>query len=150
MKCFENDKKICLLVNNIESYVKMNIICDCKEEEECTVSISIEYDGQVYFGRGYEYLGIDAFVDLQKQLPQDVFIKCCLSCKHGNQCPVGNSSNELFCTNDVEIKQPEDLWLYTEDELERQKRLCSYAKVCNDWQKQSEEYFTYNDFYYFK
>ena len=35
-----------------------------------------------------------------------------------------------------------------EDEIE--KRMCSYANVCVDWEEQSDEYYTYNDFYYQK
>lgn len=148
MKYFENDRKIYLLANNKEHQVDMKVTYDCKENEGESVIISVVYEGQIYSGYGHEYLGLEAFADLQKQLPQGVIMKCCLSCKHGNQCPVGNSPNELFCTRDVEIKQIKDLWLYTEDETERQKRLRSYASACAEWQEQSEEYYTYNDFYY--
>ena len=124
----------------------MNVIYECNGNTEEKVVVSIEYEGQIFSGYGYEYLGIDAFVDLQKQLPEGVIIKSCLSCRYGNQCSVGNEPNELFCTKDVEIKQAEDLWLYTEDESERKKRSRSYSYVCEDWKEQAEDYFTYNDF----
>ena len=146
MNYFENDKKLYLLIHDNDFQADMKIIYECKEEADERVIVSIEYDGKTYSGHGYEYLGIEAFADLQKQLPEGVRIKSCLSCRYGNQCPVGNAPNELFCTKDVEIKWPEDLWVYTEDEAERKKRLCTYSYVCKEWQEQSKEYFTYNDF----
>lgn len=122
-----------------------------KLEEVSNINISIKYDGKEFYGYGKDYYWIDAFADLQKQLPDGVTIKCCLTCRYGNMCPVGNKRGELFCTKDVTINQKSDLFFYTEDETERTKRSKHYTNICKDYQPQSDDYYTYNDFpYYFK
>lgn len=150
MNCFNNNKILCLLADNKEYQVDMKVTYECKAGEKETVVISVVYEGKSYHGYGHEHLGIEAFADLQRKLPQGVEIKCCLSCKHGNQCPVGDFPNELFCTKDVDIKQVGDLWFYTEDNIERQTRKCSYANVCDEWKEQELGCFVYNDFYHLK
>ena len=67
-------------------------------------------------GYGKDYLWADAFADLQKNLPNNVKMRCCMTCRHGNMCPVGNKPGELFCTKDVSITQKSDLFFYTENE----------------------------------
>lgn len=135
--------------------IDMHIICHNEDvyykrvlEKAPTVNVGIRYNGQELCGRGKDYLWVDAFADLQKQLPQDVTIKCCLTCRHGNMCPVGNKPDELFCTKDVLIKQKSDLFFYTEDDTERAKRSCGYTCLCGEYQPQSENYYTYNDYIY--
>ena len=114
--------------------------------EEQHIWVSIEYDGKVLMGEGKNYLWIDAFADLQKKLPDNVKIKCCLTCRHGNMCPVGNTPGEIFCTKDVIITQKSDLFFYTEDEIERSKRTRNCTDVCEKYQEQSKEHYTYNDY----
>ncbi|MBQ7827498.1 MAG: hypothetical protein IJ386_04455, partial [Clostridia bacterium] len=113
------------------------------------VSAGVKCNGKEYWGRGEDYLWIDAFADLQKQLPDGIMLKCCLSCRHGNMCPVGNVPDELFCTKDLLIEKKSDLYFCTEDEAERKKRSRRYTSVCEDYQSQSEDYFTYNDYPFF-
>ncbi len=118
---------------------------------ELNISLGIHYEGEDYFGVGKDYLWVDAFADLQKKLPEGVLLKCCMTCRYGNMCPVGNSPDEIFCTNDVEIKEKSDLFFYTEDAEERLKRVRSYTDICDKYQQQSSEHYTYNDYlYYFK
>lgn len=118
-----------------------------EENEYATiVDVSINYNGEQFCGHGSDYFLIDAFADLQNQLPKDVLIKCCLTCRHGNMCPVGNRLGELFCTNDVIITQKSDLYYYTEHTLECEKRSRQYTDVCEKYQPQTDEYFTYNDY----
>ena len=117
--------------------------------EPPTVSIGCKYDGKEYWGYGKDHLWIDAFADLQRKLPEGVLLKCCLTCRHGNLCPVGNDVNEVFCTKDVLIAQKSDLYFYTEDNAERAKRSKQYCDLCGDYQMQSEDYYTYNDYLYF-
>jgi hypothetical protein len=105
-----------------------------------------QYNSKEYCGYGDDYLWIDAFADLQRKLPEGVFLKCCLTCRHGNLCPVGNDVNEVFCTKDVLITQKSDLFFYTEDEVERAKRSKQYCGLCEDYQPQSEDFYTYNDY----
>ncbi len=136
--------------------VKLTIVCHevpvyfkGKLEQPPTVSVGCKYDGKEYWGYGKDYLWIDAFADLQKQLPEGVLLKCCLTCRHGNLCPVGNDKNEVFCTKNVLITQKSDLFFYTEDRKEREKRSKGYCCVCDGYQPQSQDFYTYNDYLYF-
>lgn len=118
-------------------------------EQPQTVNVGCTFEGKEYWGHGKDYLWIDAFADLQRQLPESVFLKCCLTCKHGNLCPVGNNTNEVYCTKDVLITQKSDLYFYTEDTAERAKRSKQYCNLCENYQPQTDEYYTYNDFLYY-
>lgn len=118
-------------------------------EKTPIVSLSITYGDNEIYGNGMDYLWIDAFADLQKHLPKNVKIKCCLTCRHGNLCPVGNCPNEIFCTKDVEILQKSDLYFYTEDEAEIAKRSRNYTFVCEDFKEQNDDFYTYNDYLYY-
>ncbi|MBO5914155.1 MAG: hypothetical protein J6Q72_02305 [Clostridia bacterium] len=116
-----------------------------KVEAPC-VSVGIKYGEKVIWGYGKDYLWVDAFADLQKKLPNNVKIQCCLTCRHGNMCPVGNEPGKLFCTKDAVITQKSDLYFYTEDEKERASRSRDCTDVCENYQEQTNEYFTYNDY----
>lgn len=118
-------------------------------EQPPTVNVGCQYDGKEYWGHGSDYLWIDAFADLQKQLPTGVFLKCCLTCRYGNMCPVGNDINEVFCTKDVSITQKSDLFFYTEDDGEREKRSRAYCCLCEEYQPQTDDFYTYNDYLHF-
>ncbi len=114
-------------------------------------TVGCTYDGKEYWGRGKDHLWTDAFADLQKKLPEGVTIKCCLTCRHGNLCPVGNAPNEVFCTKDVQIlpkSDLSDLYFYTEDEEQRRIRSRQSCASCEDYQPQTDDYYTYNDFLY--
>lgn len=117
-------------------------------EQQSTVNVGCTFDDKDYCGHGSDYLWIDAFADLQRQLPEGVFLKCCLTCKHGNLCPVGNDRNKVFCTKDVLITQKSDLYFYTEDDGEREKRSRQYCGLCEDYQPQTNDFYTYNDYLY--
>ena len=118
-------------------------------EQPPTVNVGCKYDGKEYWGHGSDHLWIDAFADVQRQLPEDVLLKCCLTCRHGNLCPVGNGVNEVFCTKDVLITQKSDLYFYTEDDKEREKRLRQYCGLCEDYQPQTDDFYTYNDYLHY-
>lgn len=127
---------------------KITILCN-EEYIPAAITVYIKYQNKDYLGCGNDSLWVDAFADLQKKLPTDVTLKCCLSCRHGNMCPVGNQPNELFCTKDVHIAQKSDLFFYTEDYAEREKRSKKYTDVCENYQPQSEECYTYTDYLYY-
>lgn len=117
--------------------------------ESPSVSIGLKYGKVEYWGYGKDYLWADAFANLQQKLPRDVRIKCCMTCQHGNMCPVGNNPDELFCTRDVLITTKSDLFFYTEDESERERRSRKSTDICESFAEQSEDYYTYNDYLYF-
>lgn len=130
-----------------EQKTAVHIVCDEESgaDDLSSVSVGIKYGKEEICGYGKDYLWIDAFADLQKKLPENVKIKCCLVCKHGNMCPVGNFPNEIFCTKDVLITQKSDLFFYTEDDGERAERLRRYTDICESFDYQSHDFFTYND-----
>lgn len=112
-----------------------------------SVSAGVEYAGKRYWGDGRDdYLWIDAIALLQKNLPEGVIIKGCITCCHGNLCPVGNGPDEVFCTKDVVIHEKSDLFFYTEDPGERDKRSRRFFHTCEDWKAQSEDFYTYSDY----
>ena len=119
------------------------------QEPPFTVNIGCQYKSKQYWGYGTDELWIDAFADLQRKLPEGVFLKCCVTCAHGNHCPVGNVENEIFCTKDVRITQKSDLYFYTEDEEERAKRIRQNCDLCADYRMQCEDIYTYNNYLYF-
>lgn len=147
MNDYWKNRKLHLISKGGEFTADVDIAYLCGDEEK--VMITMELDNKIYRGCGNDFLGVEAFADLQKQLPEDVVIRCCVSCRHGNLCPVGDEPGELFCTRDVEITQKSDLYFYTEDADQREKRLRTYMDVCGNHQVCSEEYFTYNDYSYY-
>lgn len=146
------------ILNTPNGHEKVQLIVSCHEEavytkgvleQPPTVNIGCKYGGKEYWGHGSDYLWIDAFANLQRQLPEGVLLKCCLTCRHGNLCPVGNYINEVFCTKDVLITQKSDLYFYTEDDGERKKRSREYCSLCEDYQPQTDDFYTYNDYLHF-
>lgn len=117
------------------------------EMEPEAVYARLQFDDEEYIGQGMDYLWMDALADLQRQLPQGTFLKCCLSCRYANQCPTGSLPNELYCTKDASIRKKQDLFPYTQGE-EASRRLRQYGSLCPDYQAQSPDYFTYNDYPY--
>ena len=89
----------------------------------------------------------DSLIELAKSLPVGWSMKSCLSCRHGHFCPVGNADNELFCITEFEPKEIRDLWHVTEDPEERRNRSRTLFHLCDRYMPQSEDYFTYNDYY---
>ncbi len=136
-----------------------DVIISCNDEdvysidgdkpETPSVSVGIKYGEKEIWGYGKDFLLVDAFTALQKKLPDNVKIQCCLTCRHGNMCPVGNKELEIFCTKDVIITQRSDLYFYTEDGHEREKRSHDYTDICEDYQEQTNEYYTYNDYLFY-
>lgn len=126
-----------------DSVARITISCD-----DSGVTVKLEHNGVEYRATGTDYFWIDALAKLQKELPQGIMLKCCLSCRHGNQCPVGNAPNEVFCTCEVPVSKIEDLFFYTEDHAERQKRSHKYTDFCQRFAFQKEDFLTYNDWKY--
>lgn len=100
---------------------------------------------------GDEYIGLSddteyALYDLANRLPEGCTLRCCLSCRHGHFCPVGDEDNELFCVTDFEPRRKSDLYHVTEDEQERAARSRTLFHVCEGWEPQSDETYTYSEY----
>ena len=147
----EMDKTLHLSAPGREIVVAAHIEYQTQEEEltednAASMTVTIEYEGKIITGYGTSYPWMDAFVSLQQQLPDNVSIKGCISCRHGNLCPVGNAPFEVFCTKDVSIREARDLWNDTEAPEEAAKRSREYTQVCEHYEKQAREYYTYTDY----
>ena len=114
-------------------------------------SIGTRFEGKEYWGRGKNDSGIEAFANLQKQLPEGVELKFCLSCRYGNQCPFSNNFDFLYCMKDVIVKDKMDIVSHIEDAVEEARRSRCATDVCSDWERQCDDYYVYSDYpYYFK
>ena len=113
-----------------------------------SVSVGIKYREQEYWGYGKDDLWTDAFADLQKKLPGNVQIQCCLTCRYGNMCPYGNKENELYCTKDVIITSKDDVIELIDKDASFFERAVSSTNYCDDFVYQCDDYYTYNDYLY--
>lgn len=115
-----------------------------REDELQCATVTLRLGGAAYVGHGdsTEY----ALYDLANHLPQGCTLRCCLSCRHGHFCPVGDADNELFCVTDFVPHEKSDLYHVTEDEQERAARSRTLFHVCESWQPQSKEHYSYNSY----
>ena len=114
------------------------------------VEITINYNGAEYCATGKDYLWIDAFANLQRKLPKNFQLACCMTCRHGNMCPYGNKENQLYCTKDVQITSKDDVIKLMDDKGYDSffKREVSSIHCCDDFIYQSNDCYTYNDYLY--
>lgn len=131
---------------NGEQKTTLHIICHDEDvyykgelQKAPVITVGIKYQEKEIWGRADNNLWTYAFADLQKQLPDGVILKCCMTCKHGNMCPAENAPGELFCTKDVKIKEKSDLLFYTENDSERESRIHNYVQNCKDYCPQSPD-----------
>lgn len=130
-----------------KTVVPMQIAYNDDEDAIDPVSeISLVYNDIKYQGNGTNYLWVDTFVDLQRKLPDDVKIACCMTCQHGNMCPYGNATNELYCTKDLLIKNKVDMCNLFDSTDAYSKRKIFSCDYCDDFVYQSDDYYTYNDY----
>ena len=84
---------------------------------------------------------------LQKQLPDNVNIACCQSCRHGNFNPIGDIENQLFCLKDKTICNRNDVVeIFSKQDIDLETRRRKLLDFCNDFQPIAHnEKYTYND-----
>ncbi len=110
--------------------------------------INFLYNGIEYNGYGADYLWTDTLADLQMKLPEDVKLACCMTCRHGNMCPYGNKENQLICTKDITITSKEDVLDLFDQTDSFEERAVASLDFCEDFVCQSDDYYTYNDYFY--
>ena len=120
----------------------------CYTDDE--VEIIINYNGAKYCATGKDNLWVDAFADLQRKLPSDIQLACCMTCRHGNMCPYGNDKNQLFCTKDIVLTSKDDVIELMDDKGYDSffARSVSSIHCCDDFIYQSDDCYTYNDYLY--
>ena len=140
-------KQITIQTENGFQILDLDISFDNDDLDKASVmTIKTNYQGKEIIASGNRYPWEDSYANLQQQLPENVTLFCCVACRHGNCCPGGNAPDELFCTKDVSVSCKSDLFFYTEDEKEHQKRSKSYTDHCDDLRPQTPDFFTYNDY----
>lgn len=117
-------------------------------DENLKSEITIVYDGAEYKGYGRDYLWTDTLADLEMKLPKDVKIACCTTCRHGNMCPYGQTENVLFCTKDLKINDKEDMCNLFDQTNPFEERSVASFDYCEDFVRQSDDFYTYNDYLY--
>ena len=141
--------ELTLLSPNEQVQVPVQILYESDDDADLLPSeIHLTYNDIKYIGKGTDYLWVDTFADLQKKLPNNMQIACCMTCRHGNMCPFGNGRNELFCTKDIVISQKWDMVELFEKNDAYNKRETPFCHYCADFVYQSDDYYTYNDFLY--
>ena len=140
-------RRIKLQTENGVRKLDLTIAFDNADVDEATkMTIQTDYDGKEIVAVGTRYPFEDAYAELQNQLPDNVRLNCCVACRYGNLCPVGNVPDEVFCTKDVQITYKSDLFPYTEDDDERSKRSKHFSDSCEDFCPQEDGTYTYNDY----
>ncbi len=143
-------KQIRIMADDTEQSLDLTIEYDQEDKygaERMTVRTHYQRQDIVAVGTAYPFE--DAFAELQKKLPKSIQLVCCVACRHGNMCPVGNGPDEVYCTKDVQITRKSDLYKYTEEPDEVRKRLRQYGDCCDDFRPQEETFYTYNDYYFY-
>ncbi len=124
------------------TYDDSEVIANPKSE------ITLLYDGIEYKGNGEDYLWTDTLADLQMKLPPDVKLACCMTCRHGNMCPYGDVVNRLFCTKDIIITNKDDMINLFDQTDPFEDRAVASLGFCEDFVYQSDDYYTYNDYFF--
>ena len=75
-------------------------------------------------------------------------LKGCMTCRHGNMCPYGNKENQLICTKDITITSKEDMLDLFDQTDPFEERAVTSLDFCEDFVCQSDDYYTYNDYFY--
>ncbi len=117
------------------------ILYDAKE-----ASVQMEWNRQIFRGHCTDGLYTEkALRNLAETLPEDIKLKSCLTCRHGNFCPFGSNDNEIFCASDFRPAKKTDLdFIFLEDSQEEwQKRRRSLFHVCPDYQPDTAGYWSY-------
>lgn len=142
--------EITLSTPNGEQKAPLYVTCNEEDEAHTLVNVGTKYQDKEIWGHGKGHLWIEAFADLQKHLPDGVILKCCLTCRHGNMCPFGNETGEVFCTKDCMIASKDDMCdlFSTESNDEIDNRSRHYVDACDDYKHQSSDFYTYSDYLY--
>ncbi len=127
----------------------IQISFDDGEDAVTAVEVNLTYNEVLYQGNGTDFLWVDAFADLQSRLPHNIKIACCLTCRHGNMCPYGNSENQIFCTKDLLISSKDDMIeLFDKTDPFTERKVAS-VNFCDNFAYQSDDCYTYNDYMYY-
>ncbi len=133
-----------------DKLISIPVVITHKElDVDAEITIKALYLEKEYLGKGKSLDWADAFADLQRTLPHNVKIQCCMTCKYGTLCPYGNLPNYVLCSQAVMINSKDDVidWLAEMTEVkEIEKSACGY---CEKFEFSNENDYTYNDYFYY-
>lgn len=110
------------------------------------MSVRLVYDECEYIGIGTIYPYMDAFANLQKQLPNGVVLKGCINCVHVNMCTYGDEPYRVYCTNQFIIGEKLDIIKHIENNDITIQNEREYSDLCDDYCMQSPGTYTYTDY----
>lgn len=119
------------------------------EDTVTSMSVRLVYDSREYVGVGTNYPFMDAFANIQKQLPDGVLMKGCVNCVHGNLCPYGGDPNLLLCTKQFVITEKLDLTDHIANDDITSNDTREFTDVCDDFAVQTPDRYTYSDYLYY-
>ena len=114
-----------------------------------SMSITLTYDGKKYWSNSVCHTWEAAFAALGKSLPDGVKVKCCVTCRHGNFCPFGNKSGEIFCLKTFAPKNKSDVCDFMNNDEVYYAGSRFISDFCSDYKEQSEDYYSYNSYLYY-
>lgn len=125
----------------------------CTQGNAPIISVGITYGNQEFRGYSKSSTPEIAYANLQKSLPAGVFLKCCLTCRHGNMCPYSND-DAVYCTKDYTVTSKEDVCnlidrIVKQDFGELDARQRDYGDFCESYLPQDDAHYTYNDYSYY-
>ncbi|MFJ5714280.1 hypothetical protein [Neobacillus sp. NPDC093127] len=84
---------------------------------------------------------------LQKELPDNISIACCQSCRHGNFNPYGDMENQVFCLKDKTPRNRDEVVeIFSKQDKSLERRIRKLLDFCKDYKPISpNEKYTYND-----
>ena len=146
--CFEIDRE--LVFHEVQKiiYGKTEYGDDIFKLKIIEISIvkSINKNIVDYISKNYFDTMEEAIIDLQKQLPNNIKITSCQSCKYGNYCIFGNNANEIFCL--IDFPPPKDKLDLADIFNGHWESLPVYElnHFCEKYQRATKDndYFTYN------
>ncbi|MEK5400188.1 hypothetical protein [Paenibacillus sp. FSL K6-2859] len=84
---------------------------------------------------------------LQKEISDNIVIACCQSCRHGNYNPFGDNENQIFCFEDLNPSDKDEvvkIFITWDRSFETRSR--KLLDFCRDFKPVSHnEKYTYND-----
>ena len=144
------DSKVCLSID--EKKYTYDIVKTFKNEMGMEIfRLKVKVANTEYTNK-HDYDCMEyAIIDLQKQLPNNIQIVCCESCKHGNFHPAGNDENKIFCLRDYTPHNKSDVaGIFIDDDYSRlPKNTAIYSNEllhwCDKYDRINDNYYTYND-----
>ena len=125
----------------------------CTQGNAPIISVGITQGNQEFRGYSKSSTPEIAYANLQKSLPAGVFLKCCLTCRHGNMCPYSND-DAVYFTNDYTVTSKDDVCnlidrIVKQDFGELDARQRDYGDFCESYLPQDDAHYTYNDYSYY-